>query len=88
MEERISLKTFWVTVESRLAEATIDDLGAILRSMAQNTPPSECQHFLQKLQPFVEDEIGLRQALSQEDLLSDIYNLTRELQVEMEDSYG
>ncbi len=94
MEERISLKTFWETVESRLAEATIEELRAILRSMAQNTPPSERQRFLQKLQPPIEDEIGLRQALSQEDLLSDIYDLTRELQVEMEnademeDAYG
>ena len=94
MEERISLKTFWETVESRLAEATIEELRAILRSMAQNTPPSERQSFLQKLQPLVEDEIGLWQALSQEDLLSDIYDLTRELQVEMEnademeDAYG
>jgi hypothetical protein len=37
---KMSLKTFWEAVEQRLAIYSADELRAVLRGMAQETPPS------------------------------------------------
>jgi len=80
----MSLKSFWEAVEQRLAAYSADELRAILRAMAQETPPTERQAFLARLKPIAETAAAVQQALRQEDLLADIADLTHELKAEME----
>jgi len=82
--EKMSLKSFWEAVEQRLAAYSADELRAILRTMAQETPPTERQAFLARLKPIAETAAAVQQALRQEDLLADIADLTHELKAEME----
>jgi tetratricopeptide (TPR) repeat protein len=82
--EKMSLKSFWEAVEQRLATYSTDELRAILRAMAQGTPPTERQAFLARLKPMPETAAAVQQALRQEDLLADIADLTQELKAEME----
>ena len=82
--EKMSLKTFWDAVEQRLAACSADELRATLRTMAQETPPTERQAFLARLKPMAETAAAVQQALLQEDLLADIADLTHELEAEME----
>lgn len=82
--ETMSLKTFWEAVEQRLVAFSADELRAVLRAMAQETPPTERQAFLAKLQPMVEMADVVQQVLQQDDLLADIADLKQEIEEEME----
>lgn len=92
--EKMSLKSFWEAVEQRLAAYSADELRAILRAMAQETPPAERLAFLARLKPMAETAAVVQQALRQEDLLADIADLSHELKAEMkraeywEERYG
>jgi hypothetical protein len=81
--DKISLKVFWEAVEQRLAAYSADELRAILRAMAQDTPPSERRAFLSKLEPG-EGAITASQVVQQEDLLADIDDLAREIENAMQ----
>jgi hypothetical protein len=48
--KHIPLKAFWATVEARLAACSADELRAILRAMANETPPTGRQAFLARLE--------------------------------------
>lgn len=92
--EKVTLKGFWEAVERRLAACSAEDLRAILRGMARETPPTERQAFLDKLKAVEETADAVQQALRQEDLLADIDDLVHELRAEMkraedrEERYG
>ena len=49
--DKISLKTFWETVELRLAACSAEQLRAIVRAQAQEVAPNGRQAFLDKLGP-------------------------------------
>ncbi|MFQ6057535.1 MAG: hypothetical protein ACE5MB_01475 [Anaerolineae bacterium] len=84
--EKMSLKAFWEAVEQRLAACSADELRAILRAMAQETPPTARRAFLAKLKPMTEAVAAVQQALRQDDLLADIDDLLHELQAEMKEA--
>ena len=81
--ETMSLKAFWEAVEQRLVAFSADELRAVLRAMAQKTPPTERQAFLAKLQPMAEMADVVQQVLQKEDLLADIADLRQEIEEEM-----
>lgn len=85
--EKIPLKTFWDTVEQRLATCSAEELRNILRAMAQEMPPSERQAFLDRLKPREEAIEAVEQAIGQEDLLADIDDVVQELSSEMEEPH-
>jgi hypothetical protein len=76
---KMSLKTFWEAVEQRLAIYSADELRAVLRGMAQETPPSGRRAFLARLEPVEGAAVTAAQVIQQEDLLADIDDLAREL---------
>jgi len=78
--EKISLKAFWEAVEQRLAAYSADELRAILRAMAHETPPGGRRAFLARLGPVVGAEVAPPQVAPPEDLLADIDDLARELE--------
>jgi len=82
--EKVSLKAFWETVEQRLATYSADELCAILRAMAQETPPSGRRAFLASLEPAEGPAVATSQVIQQEDLLADIDDLARELEDAMQ----
>jgi hypothetical protein len=82
--EKVPLKAFWEAVEGRLATCSADELRAILRAMAGETPPSGRWAFLEKLGPVEETTITAQQAVHEEDLLADIEDVGQELAAEME----
>ena len=85
--EKMPLKTFFETVEQRLADCSVEELRDILRDMAQQTSPSERQAFLEKLKP--PTKMGsLAQQAPKEDLLAEIEDLAGELEEAMEDAEG
>ena len=49
--DKISLKTFWETVELRLAVCSAEQLRAIVRAQAQEVAPNGRQAFLDRLGP-------------------------------------
>lgn len=75
--DNISLKTFFETVEQRLAACSTDELRDILRRMAQQTPPSERQAFLDGLQPPA-DTVALAETVAADELLAEIDDLALE----------
>ena len=79
--DKISLKTFWETVELRLAACSAEQLRAIVRAQAQEVAPNGRQAFLDKLGP-VEPGIlaGIAREIEPEDLLADIEELAGELE--------
>ena len=83
--EKLSLKIFFETVEQRLAACTLEELRDILRTMAQQTSPSDRQAFLEKLEPLAE-MASLAQRASQEDLLAQIDDLATEIEEAMEEA--
>lgn len=85
--EKIPLKTFWDAVEQRLTTYSAEELRNILRAMAQDTPPSERQAFLDRLKPREEAIEVVEQAIDQEDLLADIDDAVQELSSEMEEPH-
>jgi hypothetical protein len=84
--ERISLKTFWETLEQRLAACSAEELRAILRAMAHETPPSGRRAFLSSLELVERAAAAPPQAIQQEELLADIDDLGQELGAEMQDA--
>jgi hypothetical protein len=82
-DQKIPLKTFWDTLEQRLSGYSADELRGILRAMAQETPPTQRQAFLEKLKPMSkETTVAVQKALGQEKLLADIDDLASEIQAE------
>ncbi len=81
--EKLSLKAFWEAVEQRLAVSSADELRAVLRVMAQETPPSERQGFLAKLTP-LQATPDAAPRIPQEELLAEIADLAQEIETEME----
>ncbi len=81
--DKIPLKVFWEAVEQQLAAYSADELRAILRAMAQETPPSGRRAFLSKLEPG-EGATTASQVVQQEDLLADIDDLAREIKNAMQ----
>jgi hypothetical protein len=73
--DTMSLKTFWETVERRLAACSGGQLRAILRSMAQEMPLTRRQTFLETLERVQETGDALENALRQDDLLADVAHL-------------
>jgi hypothetical protein len=80
--EKMPLKTFWQAVEGRLVACSADELRAILRAMARETPPSGRRAFLEKLQ-VEETSIAAEQAIQQEELPAEIDDLAQELKAAM-----
>ncbi len=81
---KITLKVFWETVEQRLAACSADELCAILRAMAQETPPSGRRVFLSQLEPG--EWATASHVIQQEDLLADIDDLVQELKDTMQNA--
>lgn len=81
---RITLKVFWEAVEERLTACSAEELRAILRAMAQEVPPPERESFLEKLDSVEDTAFAARQAIQQEDLLTDIDDLIFEIHEIME----
>jgi hypothetical protein len=79
----MSLKAFWEAVERCLATYSTDELRAVLRGMAQETPPSGRRAFLARLEPIDGAAVTASQVIQQEDLLADIDDLARELKDDM-----
>jgi len=82
--EKIPLKAFWEAVEQRLAACSADELRAILRAMARETPPGQRQAFLEKLNRVEEPPVAAEELFEQEELLADIDDLGHELRAAME----
>jgi hypothetical protein len=82
--EKMSLKAFWESVERRLAASSADELRAILRAMAHETPPGSRRAFLARLGSVEEADVALSQAAQPGDLLADIDDLARELEDTMQ----
>jgi len=82
--DKISLKAFWEALEQRLAAYSADELRAILRAMAQETPPSGRRAFLARLEPVEGAAVAVSQVIQQEDLLADIDDLAQEIDVAMQ----
>lgn len=81
--EKIPVKAFWEAMEQRLAACSADELRAILRAMAQETPTTERAAFLAKLKPIEETILIAQRTVQQEDLLADIDDLIQELKTAM-----
>jgi hypothetical protein len=88
--DKIPVKTFFEAVEKRLAKFSPDELRSILRNMAGNIAPGERRRFLENLQPAEEAQGSIQQTLRQDELLSDIDDLTREIRemAEVADDWG
>ena len=78
--DKISLKTFWETVELRLAACSAEQLRAIVRAQAQEVAPNGRPAFLDKLGPVEPGPAGIARAIEPEDLLADIEELAGELE--------
>lgn len=72
--EKITLKSFWETVEQRLAACSAEELRDILRAMAKETPPAARQKFLAGLTP---PEPASAAAVQQTDRQTDRQNVRR-----------
>ena len=88
MEKQLSLKAFWDAVEQRLAACSAEELHAIVRVLAQATPPTERRAFLDRLQQVAETAAVVQQEPASEALLADIDTLTDELQEAIEGAEG
>jgi hypothetical protein len=65
--EKMSLKEFWDALEQRLKKCSGDDLRAVLRAMAQKTPPQR-RAFLEKLKPVPPIVASAQKAVQQEEM--------------------
>src|SRR5262249_4456060 len=88
METNLSSKAFWEAVEQRLTTCSAEELRAIVRALAQATPPTERQAFLDTLQPVATAAAVLQQESAHEALLEDIDTLADELQEAIEEAEG
>ena len=80
MEEPLSLQAFWDVVEQRLAACSAEELRAIVRALAQATPATERQAFLDCLPPLAAAGAVLSPESPFEALLADIATLADKLQ--------
>jgi len=78
--EKISLKAFWEAVEQKLVKYSADELRAILRALAQETPPTERIAFLAKLKPVKGAAASVQKKLREDKLLDEIDDLVQEIQ--------
>ena len=82
--DKISLKTFWETVELRLAACSAEQLRAIVRAQAQEVAPNGRQAFLDKLGPVEPGALaGIAREIEPDDLLADIADLAAEVEAAM-----
>lgn len=93
METRLSFKAFWDAVEQRLTACSAEALRAIVRALAQATPSTERQAFLDALQPVAATAAVVPHEPASEALLTDIDTLADELQDALDgaddwDEYG
>lgn len=84
--EKIPVKVFWETLEQRLAACSTEELRAILRAMAQETPSAERAAFLAKLKPVEPVLLTGQQTIQQEDLLADIDDLLQQIKIAMKNA--
>ena len=84
METKLSLKAFWDAVEQRLTTCSAEELRAIVRALAQATPPPQRQAFLDTLQPVSTTAAVVQHEPASEELLADIDTLADELQEALE----
>jgi len=80
---KVPLKIFWEALERRLAEASADELRAILRAMAVDVCPTERSSFLARLG--VGPVSALPKRTPWENLLADIDDLAEQIKDTMED---
>ena len=80
MEKPLSLQAFWDAVEHRLTACSAEELRAIVRALAQATPATERQAFLESMPPLAEAGAVLPPEPLAEALLADIVALADELQ--------
>jgi hypothetical protein len=88
MKKQLSLKAFWDAVEQRLAACSAEELCAIVRALAQATPATERQAFLDRMQPMAEMSAVVSSEPTPEALLVDIAALADELQAATEEAEG
>ena len=85
--DKISLKTFWETVELRLAACSAEQLRTIVRAQAQEVAPNGRQAFLDKLGPIEPGALaGIAREIEPDDLLADIADLAAEIEDAMEEA--
>ena len=82
--DKISLKTFWETVELRLAACSAEQLSAIVRAQAQEVAPNGRQAFLDRIGPIAPGLAGIAREIEPEDLLADIEDLAAEVEAAMQ----
>ena len=80
MEKPLSLQAFWDAVEQRLTACSAEELRAIVRALAQATPATKRQAFLESMPPLAEAGAVLPPEPLAEALLADIVALADELQ--------
>lgn len=80
MATRLSFKAFWDTVEQRLTACSAEELRAIMRTLAQATPSTERQAFLDTLRPGAATAAVVPHAPAPDALLADIDTLADALQ--------
>jgi tetratricopeptide (TPR) repeat protein len=88
MEQQLSLQAFWDAVEQRLAACSAEELRAIVRALAQATPATERQAFLERMPPMAEAGAVVPPEPLPEALLADIAALADELQAATAEAEG
>jgi hypothetical protein len=80
MEKLLSVQIFWDAVEQRLMACSAEELRAIVRALAQATPATERQAFLEHMSPMADADAVVPPEPLSEALLADIAALADELQ--------
>ena len=80
MEKPLALQAFWNAVEQRLTAYSAEELRAIVRALAQATPATERQAFLESMPPLAEAGAVMSPEPLSEALLADTVALADELQ--------
>jgi hypothetical protein len=88
METKLSCTAFWDAVEQRLTACSAEELRAIVRALAQATPPAQRQAFLDTLQPLAATATVVQPEPAPEALLADIDALAHALQEVLERAEG
>jgi tetratricopeptide (TPR) repeat protein len=88
MEEPLSLQAFWDVLEQRLTACSAEELRAIVRALAQATPATERQVFLERLPPLTAAGAVIPPESPSEALLADIAALADELQAATAEAEG
>jgi hypothetical protein len=84
---KLSLKAFWDAVEQRLTKCSTDELRAILRAMAQATPPTQREAFLEN-RIAKRAVVSVQKRLRQDELLAEIDDLAQEIKEATEEGGG